>query len=254
MKKENKLVKVIALVLFVSVIALILVAGTYAKYTSTATGSDTAVVAKWDIKAGPEGNEVSITGDNATVAFNLFDTILDEETFKYITLTKDEYNTYIDYLKNGCTIISTENSANRHTYTNLTPELALELVVYYYRWVLGPTQEAINVQFFNKLASGIDADSKPYDLETEFDKVKFAPPDYIGNYYQMLTLYGAGSRDIYIIGAYTYNAGPSGEATRINKVSTNLIHVNYTVVDINGQLTEDMSYQLLPLNNLKVAS
>lgn len=77
MKKENKLTKFISFVLLITIIALILVAGTYAKYTSTATGSDTATVAKWDIKAGVEGSELSITGSNSTVAFNLFDTILD---------------------------------------------------------------------------------------------------------------------------------------------------------------------------------
>ncbi len=77
--KENKTLKLIAFALLVTVIAIILVAGTYAKYASSASGSDTAVVAKWDIKAGLAGEEVSITGDNATVAFNLFDTILDED-------------------------------------------------------------------------------------------------------------------------------------------------------------------------------
>lgn len=77
--KENKTLKFIAFVLLVTVIAIILVAGTYAKYASSASGSDSAVVAKWDIKAGPAGEEVSITGDNAQVAFNLFDTILDED-------------------------------------------------------------------------------------------------------------------------------------------------------------------------------
>lgn len=79
MNKENKIMKFASFVLLITVIALILVAGTYAKYASSASGSDTAVVAKWDIKAGPAGEEVSITGDNATVAFNLFDTILDED-------------------------------------------------------------------------------------------------------------------------------------------------------------------------------
>ena len=76
--KENKIMKFVSFVLLITVIALILVAGTYAKYTSTATGSATATVAKWDIKAGKTGEELSITGSNATVAFNLFDTILDE--------------------------------------------------------------------------------------------------------------------------------------------------------------------------------
>lgn len=77
MKENNKLVKFTSFVLLVAVVAMILVAGTYAKYTSTASGTDTATVAKWDIKAGKAGEEVSITGSNATVSFDLFDTILD---------------------------------------------------------------------------------------------------------------------------------------------------------------------------------
>ncbi|MBR6689455.1 MAG: hypothetical protein IKL68_05515 [Clostridia bacterium] len=75
MKKSNKIVKLTAVVLFVSAITLVLVTGTYAKYASEASGSSSAVVAKWDIKAGAKDNEQSITAENATVTFNLFDTI-----------------------------------------------------------------------------------------------------------------------------------------------------------------------------------
>ncbi len=75
--QENKLVKFTSLVMFVALTAVVLVSGTYAKYSSSASGTDIATVAKWDIKAGKVGNEVSITGSNATVAFDLFDTILD---------------------------------------------------------------------------------------------------------------------------------------------------------------------------------
>ena len=73
----NKMLKLTSFVLLVTMIALTLVSGTYAKYTSSASGTDSAVVAKWDIKAGVSGGETSITGSNATVAFNLFDTIND---------------------------------------------------------------------------------------------------------------------------------------------------------------------------------
>lgn len=52
--KNNKTVKFMALVLFVTILAIILVSGTYAKYTTSATGSDTATVAKWSIKLGDE--------------------------------------------------------------------------------------------------------------------------------------------------------------------------------------------------------
>ena len=73
----NKMIKLTSFVLLVTMIALTLVSGTYAKYTSSASGTDSAVVAKWNIKAGVSGSETSITGSNATVAFNLFDTIND---------------------------------------------------------------------------------------------------------------------------------------------------------------------------------
>lgn len=77
--KNNKNIKMISVMLFVVVIAFVLVAGTYSKYISSASGSDTATVAKWDIKAGKAGEELSITGDNASVTFDLFGTILDED-------------------------------------------------------------------------------------------------------------------------------------------------------------------------------
>lgn len=79
MNKDNKLIKFVSLVLLVTIIALILVAGTYAKYTSTAEGSATAVVAKWDIKAGKKG-EVLTSLTEGTLTFDLFSTINDEST------------------------------------------------------------------------------------------------------------------------------------------------------------------------------
>ena len=79
MKKENKTMKFVSFVLLITVLALILVAGTYAKYTSTASGSDTATVANWVIKAGKEGAEELITGAGSTVNFDLFNTILDTD-------------------------------------------------------------------------------------------------------------------------------------------------------------------------------
>ena len=79
MKKDNKLMKFTSFVLLVVMIALILVAGTFAKYTSSATGSDTAIVAKWEILAGSETNMLDISGSNQTIDFNLFDTIKEED-------------------------------------------------------------------------------------------------------------------------------------------------------------------------------
>ncbi len=52
MKKENKLEKFVTFVILIAVIAVILIASTYAKYTKEAAGSDTAVVADWDVSIG----------------------------------------------------------------------------------------------------------------------------------------------------------------------------------------------------------
>ena len=72
MKKDNKLAKLTALVLLVTLAALILVSSTYAKYTSSANVSDTATVAKWSIKV----SDKDITKKEA-ITFDLFKTIND---------------------------------------------------------------------------------------------------------------------------------------------------------------------------------
>lgn len=73
MKKDNKLVKFTMFVLLITIVAIVLVSGTYAKYTSKVSGESTATVAKWSIKV----NDNELAAENSTVTFNLFDTIND---------------------------------------------------------------------------------------------------------------------------------------------------------------------------------
>lgn len=73
MKKDHALSKCVALVLLVTMITLILVSGTYSKYTSTVSAEDTATVANWKILV----NNSDITVDEPTTTFNLFSTIKD---------------------------------------------------------------------------------------------------------------------------------------------------------------------------------
>mgnify|MGYP000482400440 CR=1 FL=1 len=73
MKNENKLMKITTFVLLITILALILVSGTYAKYTSSVSGSDSATVAKWSIKVN--GTEIAVANPNVT--FKLFETIND---------------------------------------------------------------------------------------------------------------------------------------------------------------------------------
>lgn len=72
-KEENNLTKFAILILFITMVALILVSGTYAKYTTSVTGIATATVAKWSI----EVNNTEIAVANPTVTFDLFKTIND---------------------------------------------------------------------------------------------------------------------------------------------------------------------------------
>lgn len=75
MKNDKKLVKFILVLLLIVAIALIAVSGTYSKYTSSASGTDTVTVAKWSIIV----NDNDIAVDGATISFNLFDTINDSD-------------------------------------------------------------------------------------------------------------------------------------------------------------------------------
>jgi len=78
MRNDNKLVKFTSFVLLVTIVAVSLVSGTFAKYTSTATASATATVAKWSLKVND--TEIAVTGDHETIEFDLFETILDTNT------------------------------------------------------------------------------------------------------------------------------------------------------------------------------
>ena len=73
MKKDNKLVKFTMFVLLITIVAIVLVSGTYAKYTSEVSGESTATVAKWSITV----NENELAAENSTVTFDLFKTIND---------------------------------------------------------------------------------------------------------------------------------------------------------------------------------
>lgn len=70
MTNGKKLLRATVILALVAMIALTLVANTYAKYTSTVSGKDTAIVAKWSVKAAAGSTEFT-SGTAATV--NIFD-------------------------------------------------------------------------------------------------------------------------------------------------------------------------------------
>lgn len=74
--KKNRTLRVSALLLALTLITTCLVGGTFAKYTSSTTGSDTATVAKWSFKVN---NTEFATTSAQPLTFNLFDTINDTD-------------------------------------------------------------------------------------------------------------------------------------------------------------------------------
>lgn len=80
--KKNRTMRVAVLMLALTLVTCCFVGSTFAKYTSTASGTDSVTVAKWDIQMeNTEGTDVNIgVTTNNTVKFDLFNTIKDYDT------------------------------------------------------------------------------------------------------------------------------------------------------------------------------
>lgn len=75
--KKNKVLLLGIITVFVAIFSLTLVSGTWAKYTSTVSGTDTAKVAKWAWKVN---NKNVVAGESQqALVFDLFNTIKDTE-------------------------------------------------------------------------------------------------------------------------------------------------------------------------------
>ncbi len=72
MKKRSIMIRVMAVLSVVMMFTICFVGGTFAKYTSSGSGSDTATVAKWSFKVG----ETDVATENE-FTFNLFNTVKD---------------------------------------------------------------------------------------------------------------------------------------------------------------------------------
>ena len=71
-RRSSMMVRLVAVLAVTMMFTMCFVGGTFAKYTSSATGTDNANVAKWDIKVG--GTNIAT---NDTFTFDLFKTIKD---------------------------------------------------------------------------------------------------------------------------------------------------------------------------------
>ena len=73
-KRSSMMVRLVAVLAVTMMFTMCFVGGTFAKYTSSATGTDNANVAKWDIRVN--GSEIATSN---TFTFDLFKTIKDSD-------------------------------------------------------------------------------------------------------------------------------------------------------------------------------
>lgn len=121
--KNNKTVKFMALVLFVTILAIILVSGTYAKYTTSATGSDTATVAKWSIKLG---NEDIAKSTEKTFTIDLFSTITNTDGSEEKNVKKTDGTLIAPGTMGSFTLASLKNESEVNAKYSVTYTLANE--------------------------------------------------------------------------------------------------------------------------------
>lgn len=121
--KNNKTVKFMALVLFVTILAIILVSGTYAKYTTSATGSDTATVAKWSIKLGDEDIAKST---EKTFSIDLFSTITNTDGSEEKNVKKTDGTLIAPGTMGSFTLLSLKNESEVNAKYSVTYTLANE--------------------------------------------------------------------------------------------------------------------------------
>ena len=121
--KNNKTVKFMALVLFVTILAIILVSGTYAKYTTSATGSDIATVAKWSIKLGDEDIAKST---EKTFTIDLFSTITNTDGSEEKNVKKTDGTLIAPGTMGSFTLASLKNESEVNAKYSVTYTLSNE--------------------------------------------------------------------------------------------------------------------------------
>ena len=113
MKKKNyNSIKIFAILLLLVMLVLMLIVGTYAKYTTEVVGSDSAVVSKWAWQI----NDVDVSKSDTEFSFNLFDTIKDTDG----NTETDVKSTKIAPGTKGDFEIKVENLSEVNAYYNLT--------------------------------------------------------------------------------------------------------------------------------------
>ena len=92
--KKNRTMRVAVLMLALTLLTCCFVGSTFAKYTSEATGTAVATVAKWDIEVND--TDITVVGDTA-FTFDILDTVANSDT----TATTDDAHVVDDLLAPG---------------------------------------------------------------------------------------------------------------------------------------------------------
>ena len=153
--KDNKLVKVFLIALLIVMVGLILVSGTYAKYTTKFTGSDTATVAKFKVSSnttaetfdlfktakevdGTTADTDVVNGKVAPGTGGKFDIQLtnDSEVKVHYAISlkeTNESNIPIEYSLDGTTYVTAANFASVSA-ADLAIGSTTQTVSVYWRW------------------------------------------------------------------------------------------------------------------------
>ncbi len=90
--KKSKFLRLASALLVIALLTTCAISGTFAKYTSSASGNDFATVAWWSFEVG--GNNIA-SKESQTVTLNLFETRYDDDA------VSEEKNVLADYIAPG---------------------------------------------------------------------------------------------------------------------------------------------------------
>lgn len=100
---KNKSLRTASVLAIATLLTTSILSGTFAKYTTTVSGTDTAIVAKWDVKAG-EFTETSVKSVDIFKEGQVYDLKTDSGVIDYTSGVED--NDVIQTAKNSNTVIA----------------------------------------------------------------------------------------------------------------------------------------------------
>lgn len=157
--KKNRLMRIAALLLVLTLATSCFVGGTFAKYTSEFTAEDSARVAEWAFSVGPDASStvsVDLAVDK-TFTFELFDSIVDTVDGNDDADVDDSAKIIAPGTKGSITVVLKNDSEVNATYAvdyTETNEAGVPL-----KWSLNGTDWEDAITTFNKAATAIAMDA-----------------------------------------------------------------------------------------------